>query len=99
MNNNSNDENTSNGYSKRRSNAFIMSTNKKKSISDEAGLNDQMKDEEKVDKIGEVLEKELNKGNNFYRHLDINHDNVIDIPPPKYQDFKKEYYTKNEKVK
>ncbi len=83
---------------KRRSNAFVMTSNKKKVISEEAGLTETMKEEEKIEKVTNVLEADLKRGNNLQRHLGIKQDNVIDIPPPKYMDFKKEYYTKNEKV-
>jgi len=83
---------------KRRSNAFVMTSNKKKILSEEAGITDNMKEEEKIEKVTNVLEADLKKGNNLQRHLGIKQDNIIDIPPPKYMDFKKEYYTKNEKV-
>jgi len=83
---------------KRRSNAFVITSNKKKIISEEAGITDTMKEEEKIEKVTNVLEADLKRGNNLQRHLGIKQDNIIDIPPPKYLDFKKEYYTKNEKV-
>jgi len=84
---------------KRRSDAFAINTQMKKDIVNESGINDHMTEEEKRLKVGEVLEKNLKNNNKAYnRFLDIKNDNSIDIPPPQYNDIKKEYYTKNEKV-
>lgn len=81
-----------------RSSAVAITTNTKKRISTEIGLDFALNDKDKLEKFANLMEKELNSNNQFKKKTSICIENTIDIPPPNYLDIKKEYLSKYDKV-
>ena len=82
-----------------RSSAVAITTNTKKRISSEIGLDSALNDKDKLEKFASLIEKELNPNSQFTKKTSVSADNVIDLSPPNYLDIKKEYLSKYDKVK
>jgi hypothetical protein len=80
-----------------RSSAVAITSNTKKRMTTELGLDDVNNLEEKADKISQFLEKKL-KLESRQSNKTIKTDFHLEILPPQYLDIKKEYITKEEKV-
>lgn len=81
-----------------RSSAIAITTNTKRRISSEIGLDSFLNDKDKLEKFANLMEKELNSNNQFKTKTSTSNDNTIDIPPPNYLDIKKEYLSRYDKV-
>jgi hypothetical protein len=84
---------------RQRSSAIAITQNTKKRMSNEIGLDDNMLDEVRKEKLTNYLEEKFKNdtNNNFIKSNKKDDYHVTDIPPP-YLDIRKEYYTKGEKV-
>lgn len=81
-----------------RSSAVSITSNTKKLIRSEIGINETMAEKEKIEKFSNFMEKKLYSDNKFKKKSSISTEFSIDFPPPNFLDIKKEYYTKYEKV-
>jgi hypothetical protein len=81
-----------------RSSAVAITNNTKKRMNTELGLTIEMNEDEKAEKISQFLETQL-KMENKTTPKTFKNDFNISIPPPQYLDIKKEYISKEEKVK
>lgn len=81
-----------------RSSAISMTTNYKKRISQEIIDSDSLTEAGKQIKFCEIFEKELKDKNQLKPLKPFVSNYIIDLPCPQYLEFKKEYYTKDEKV-
>lgn len=82
-----------------RSSAMAITTKSKQRMSQEIGLGNNTSEEQSKEKITAIIEEQLRSENRCKgRSSSINED-IINIAPPSYLDIKKDYHTKNEKVK
>lgn len=81
-----------------RSSAFAITDNTKKKMNQEIGITKDMKEEEKQEKITLYLEEKL-KLDDKLQTKTIKNDFHIGLTPPQYLDIKKDYKSKDEKVR
>lgn len=82
-----------------RSSAIAITTNTKRRISCEIGINDSLNEKDKLEKFSNLLEKEIYGKNKLSSQYSINSsDCIVDIPTPNYLDIKKDYLSKYDKV-
>ena len=80
-----------------RSSAVAITNNTKKRMTAELGLNLEMSEDQKADKINQFLEEKLKLENRLANKTN-KPDLHINIPVPQYLDIKKEYLSKDDKV-
>lgn len=80
-----------------RSSAIAITSNTKHRMTQEIGLDSFTNEESKREKLTNYFQEKF-KSTKFTKKATAKTDFFLDFPPPQYQDTKKEYYTKNEKV-
>ena len=80
-----------------RSSAIAITNNTKKRMTVEMGLNKEMNEDVKAEKITQFMEGKL-KIENVANDSTVQADYHIGLPTPQYLDIKKEYSIKGEKV-
>jgi hypothetical protein len=80
-----------------RSSAIAITANAKKKISQDLGISADMSEDVKKEKITHYIEEKLKDKGNLVQAKSRKTDFSVDLPPPQYLDFKKEYYTKGER--
>jgi hypothetical protein len=81
-----------------RSSAIAITQNTKKRLSEEIGLNENMREDVRKEKITNYLADKIRNNTTTLKINKTKEDyQISDIPPP-YLDIKKDYHTKNEKV-
>ncbi len=81
-----------------RSSALAITNNTKKRMTVELGLNSAMNEDEKAEKINQFLEEKLKIESRPVTKT-IKNDFHIELSPPQFLDIKKDYVSKDEKVK
>ncbi len=81
-----------------RSSAVAITTNTKKRISTEIGIDSCLNDKDKLEKFTNFMENEFHSNKQYKKKTSICNENIINIHPPNYLDIKKEYLSKYDKV-
>lgn len=82
-----------------RSSALAITSNTKKRISTQINEDLNLNERDKIDKFNNLIEIEMKKSNKLIRRTSNVNENFIDILPPNYLDIRKDYNTKEDKVR